>query len=134
MTELRSIILLSITALTSLLAVVALTVCTQAEAATFRWETPTERENGEPLAVSEIACYEIVGRSPSGTLTWRAQIPGGRTQVYHTNDPIVTSITDFRIAVCDTDGLFSEYVVIKPARLAPPTGGGLKAPSGGGIR
>lgn len=134
MNQRRSIALMFLLFCTFVLAITALSASSRVSAETFTWKSPNKRENGQNLSTAEIGCYEIVGKDSAGKEVWRAMVPGGGTQVFTTNDPVVRLATNFLIAVCDTDGLYSEFVPIKPVGLLPPASGGLRAPTGGGLR
>jgi hypothetical protein len=134
MSERNSTSLIALFLLTLMITLTSITVSSQAHAETFRWQTPTQRMNGQLLPADQIGGYEIIGHNAQGATVWRVNIPGKHTQVFSSNDPAIKTAVTFVIAVYDTDGLYSEFVSIKHIKLAPPTGGGLKAPTGGGIR
>lgn len=111
-------------------AVLAAGVTALTQAATFTWTTPTERVNGEKLDRDEICCYELIGYNSLGVQLW-TKILETPSQVRLTlPDSELLGLVKFEIAVIDTDGLYSEFVEIKPSllgvpqdlRIQPPTG------------
>jgi len=69
--------------------------------ALVQWTHPTERENGQALAISEIAGYEI--KDNSGVL---------RVSSAHTSAPIRYSGQTVEIATIDTNGLYSNWITV----------------------
>ncbi len=86
----------------------------------LEWERPTERENGQPLAVEELGGYEI--RYQSGGETFTVLIPDGTAIGYNLeglNPAVDPGANTFQVAVYDTNGLYSEFVDIE-ARIPGP--------------
>lgn len=92
----------------------------------IEWQTPTHRENGEPLAPEEIGGYEI-RYTVEGEL-YSTIIQDRDATGYDVSglEPAPSGATTFEIAVYDTNGLYSEFVGIEadvsqsaPAGLNP---------------
>lgn len=92
---------------------------------TFIWKAPTERENGEWLTKSEIGGYEIHGYNSNNEVIWKKIIESNTIVRFSTQDVNALQSISFKIAVYDTNGLYSEFVTITPLDIAPPTGGRL---------
>ena len=77
---------------------------------TFRWQPPTERENGDTLTPDEIANYEIACSDQSGgPYTLFTTMANGKTNTNHTVTDAFQDGTYFCVArTIDTDGLISE--------------------------
>lgn len=107
-----------------LLMMFLLTWCANSLAVTFMWQAPTHRENGEVLKPEEIALYEFVGRDASGKKVWGFILKDSKATSYLTDVPKGVTITQYEIGVADTNGLYSEFVPIKPiVKILPPTEG-----------
>ncbi len=76
------------------------------------WSHPTQRENGQYLELHEIGGYEIRYRENSLDNFTSIQLPGSNTTQYSLGS--IPSNYDFQIAVYDTQGLYSDYVLIVP--------------------
>lgn len=74
------------------------------------WSAPMERVNGESLANSEIAGYEIRYRKDGEAKYTRVVIDNATTTQHHI-DNLESGDYRFEIAVFDTSGLYSEFVV-----------------------
>lgn len=85
--------------------------------ATLKWKAPTRRENGQIIPIEEVGGYEIVGIAYDGTKEIVSVINDGKvlTQTIDTY-----STTQFKIAAFDTNGLYSQFVDIKPAITKGP--------------
>jgi hypothetical protein len=88
-----------------------------AEALTITWEAPTARENGQPLAASEIGGYEIRYRVKNSTGAWTALtgIAGAATSYNF------APVGNFDIFICayDTNGNYSKFVQVGNSAAAP---------------
>ena len=73
----------------------------QAMAQTITWTNPTEREDGTPLALTEIGGYRIYWGSASGDLQQTIVVNGQRTA--HTVD-FPPGKSYFQMTVVDTAG------------------------------
>lgn len=81
-------------------------------AVVLMWTPPTERENGEPLYDTELGGYEIRYRQPDQEAYETITIENRLAEFYEFHDLVGTYY--FQIAAYDTDGLYSEFVNIRP--------------------
>lgn len=109
---------------------VLLSWLTTGQAATFTWRAPDERENGEPLTKEEICCYELRGFDSLGIQIWNKHLINPRQVRTSVPDIELVGIERFEISVSDTNGLYSEWIEIKPFGLATPGALKLEAPTG----
>ena len=77
---------------------------------TLYWSTPLERVNGEALAVTDIAGYEIRYRKV-GTPNFTKVIVNGHAVNNYYIDDLTGDDYVFEVAVFDTSGLYSDFVV-----------------------
>lgn len=89
--------------------------------AVLRWAVPTERENGEPLAVEDIGGYEIRYRSGDADESNSVIVPDGSATSFTLNELTDAAYT-IEVAAYDTDGLFSEFVQINYRLPSKPLG------------
>lgn len=82
---------------------------------TLNWNIPTERENGDKLAEEELGGYEIRGMTIDGIIVYERIIENGTTLTLKDVISISLSVTNFEIAAFDVNGLYSEFVPIKPS-------------------
>jgi len=80
------------------------------------WTPPTQRENGTPLAISELCCYDIRARDTNNNVVWETSVSPGSTTSYIFTLPtaLQKSINRFEIAAADTNGLYSEWATLTP--------------------
>lgn len=97
----------------------------------LRWETPTERENGDNLPLDEIDGYEV-RYWPSDAeepmdVRESVIVPDNTAVGYELSVP--AGQWDIEVAVYDTDGLYSNFVMIEPTTVnaAPGAVTGLTA-------
>ena len=74
------------------------------------WRQPDARENGAYLELSEIGGYQIRYKTPTATAYNYITIEGNTTTDYEFNKSIIG--LKFEIAVYDSNGLYSDFVVI----------------------
>jgi hypothetical protein len=81
------------------------------------WTAPVERENGEPIAVSELGGYEIryVVDGANKTIV----VPDG-TATSYTLTGAPDGAIEFTIAAYDSDGLYSRFVSLSYAQPSRP--------------
>ena len=77
---------------------------------TLYWSAPLERVNGETLNVTDIAGYEIRYRQVGATEYTRVVVNGHEVNNYYIDD-LSSADYVFELAVFDTSGLYSDYVV-----------------------
>lgn len=70
------------------------------------WDLPTQRENGDLLDITEIAGYEL--RQSCGESTVEIIPITGAVSEYKGE---ASGFCNFEIAVIDTDGLYSDWVL-----------------------
>lgn len=77
------------------------------------WSPPLERVNGDSLELTDIMGYEIRYWYRGDEQYERVFIDGYSIDSYHFDDlPNVQEVT-FKIAVVDSNGLYSEFVAAK---------------------
>lgn len=81
------------------------------------WKAPVKRENGEAMTINEVGGYEItsfVGQHKVNTIV----INDGKvlTKTLDTQSNVT-----FKIAAFDTNGLYSQFVVLNPTILKGPS-------------
>lgn len=86
-------------------------------AATVQWSTPTYRENGKTLLISEIGGYSIRYKSTESADTQIIQVTPGSVTQYALPFDVKSGYTMLQIAVYDTDGLYSNYADVDTAGL-----------------
>ena len=89
--------------------------------AVLRWSVPTERENGEPLAVDDIGGYEIRYRAGDAEEFSSVIVPDGSATSFTLND-LTGANYAIEVAAFDTDGLFSDFVPINYRAPSKPLG------------
>jgi len=73
------------------------------------WQIPTTRENGDPLGLSEIAGYEImITKVEEGSGSESIVLTDQNTSEY-TLEGLSPGRYEIRIAVFDTDNVYSDY-------------------------
>lgn len=75
---------------------------------TLTWEVPVARENEDPLYIYEIGGYEIAYRKIGTDIYQTVQIDQGDIDSFTLTD-IVVGEYEFKIAVFDSNGLYSQY-------------------------
>lgn len=75
---------------------------------TLYWNTPQERENGEPLDTNEIGGYEIRYRLVGED--FESVVVDDATVDQYLFSDLATGDYEFEIAVFDTNGVYSEFV------------------------
>lgn len=88
---------------------------------TLVWKPPTERENGEPITVEELCCYELRGYDFTGDPVWQHWVTNNRQVRISIEPESVTGIATYQIRVQDTNGLSSEWVTIVPIGIQAPS-------------
>lgn len=88
---------------------------------TLVWKPPTERENGDPITVEELCCYELRGYDFAGDLVWQHWVTNNRQVRISLEPEAVTGIATYQIRVQDTNGLSSEWVTITPIGIQAPS-------------
>ncbi len=90
--------------------------------ATFLWDTPTSRENGDVLLITEIGGYDIRGYDSKGVQVFTLEVKGGFLVSSIIPIAKLGGAETFTIAVYDTNGLYSKFVPIeiKERQLAKP--------------
>lgn len=80
---------------------------------TISWNHPTARENGDEMTINEIGGYEIRYKQPTDTRFTYIQVPGNTKNEYVVpRTTLENSVIE--IAVYDTNGLYSQFVEVKP--------------------
>lgn len=79
---------------------------------TIEWFVPTARENGDYLEIAEIGGYEIRYKLSSQNQFKSVFIKSGDADKYQLG--YLEGDYEFQIATYDTNGLYSEFVAIKP--------------------
>ena len=77
---------------------------------TIQWSHPTQRENGAYLELHEIGGYEIRVRTSGNSSYTTYRITGNTTTSYTL--PAYNSDTSVEIAVFDTAGIYSSFIVV----------------------
>lgn len=77
------------------------------------WTTPSLRENGEALDVTEIGGYELRYKLKSDTEYTTIKIEDGYADSYFIDH--LEGDYEFEIATYDINGLYSDFVAIKPS-------------------
>ena len=84
----------------------------------FGWKVPTQREDGEPLAATEIGGYEVRYMRMSDKII--KVVPLGPTLLKYQISNIPYDDYYIEIAVFDIDGLYSKFVAIPYIRPPMP--------------
>ncbi|MGM8226632.1 hypothetical protein ACSV5M_08615 [Cellvibrio sp. ARAG 10.3] len=82
--------------------------------AVIYWSIPTQRENGEYLDIREIGGYEVRYKLKSATDFETVTIDSGYTDTYYFD--YLQGDYEFEIATFDVDGLYSNFVSIRPVQ------------------
>ena len=77
---------------------------------TLYWSASLERVNGEALATSEIAGYEIRYKKASDSRYRNLVLNDGSIDQHSFIDIEAAELLSFEVAVFDTDGLYSDFV------------------------
>ena len=80
----------------------------QVVSATLSWDIPTERENGDPLDLSEIGGYEIAFKRADAE-EYDVLIVDDHTAQSLTIPDLTSGDYEFKIASFDTDGMYGQY-------------------------
>lgn len=72
----------------------------------INWSTPTARDNGEALSMSDIAGYMVYCVSENTGEEVTVSVPGNETSLVMSD--LSSGVYYFSLATVDTDGLFSE--------------------------
>ncbi len=98
------------------------TVTTFTQPIIAKWDLPTQRENCQALAVSELYAYHIRAMDTKNVNVWESEpIVPGSTVTYTISVPaaVLATVNHFEIAVEDTNGLYSNFVRIEmPSQTA----------------
>ncbi len=82
-----------------------------ASSVTLYWNAPVERANGANIATSEIGGYEIRYKKLSAT-SYTNVVINNASVAQHVIDGLDDATSyEFEVAVFDTDGLYSDFVV-----------------------
>lgn len=107
-----------------LLALVCVSVHTQEtpqnDQAWVGWQTPTQRENGDPLAVEEIGGYELRYLEQTLLLPYPEATGYNVTELLG-GEPLSGDYT-VEISVYDTNGLYSTFVPVSVSVASAPPG------------
>lgn len=82
----------------------------------FNWNPPTERENGQKITVEELSAY-FIEIYDGENLIQEIEIPGNENKTFF----LGRKDHQYKILVCDLNGLCSDRVEIIPNSLKPPT-------------
>lgn len=105
----------------ALIVLLLLPIAIKAEILYFKWNTPTERENGDVLAVKDILLYELQGHDAEGKIIYTKLIHSGQARSILVNIPDPALIDHYRIGVADRRGLYSLFVPIMPSEITEDT-------------
>ncbi|MFK7733227.1 MAG: fibronectin type III domain-containing protein, partial [Pseudomonadales bacterium] len=75
--------------------------------ASLSWSIPTKRENGESLALSEIASYEIYVTAENAGTSRTIRVDN-RNQTKYTLSPLDSDKYFFSMVTIDSEGMYSE--------------------------
>lgn len=75
--------------------------------ASLSWSIPTKRENGESLALSEIASYEIYVTAENAGTSRTIRV-NNRNQTRYTLSPLDADTYFFSMVTIDSEGMYSE--------------------------
>jgi hypothetical protein len=115
-------------------------ICTSSYAQTatakLSWDVPTLRENGDELLSTEIGGYEIVYKKTSESV-YKTIIINSNTVSTHEINGLPPAEYEFRAAVFDSDGLYSDFsdpvVAVLKADKSRPGGINLTVDQGGDV-
>lgn len=86
--------------------------------AQLSWDIPSQRENGQPLPLSELAGYEVYYTTDNPALSGSIKISGGGTAKVSVPN-LAAGQYYFTISAIDTTGLKSALSALAPARFGP---------------
>lgn len=85
----------------------------------LKWSRPTARENGAPMAASEIGGYELKVVYLDGRNPVYIKIPATST-TYAFKTPADIIVSRLEIAVYDVNGLYSKFILFEKDITPPP--------------